>query len=113
MDRTLTCAALMALTADRSDISLIDVRRRPAFESDPRLIPGAVWRDPEQVAIWAAALNQDQPVVVYCVHGHEVSNGVVDRLRELGFEAALIAGGIAAWQAAGGPVTVPSGGTGS
>jgi len=113
MERDLTCAALKALLADRPGVTVIDVRRRPAFEAEPRLIPGAVWRDPEQVAIWAAALNQDQPVVVYCVHGHEVSNGVVDRLRALGFDAALIAGGIEAWKGAGGPVTVRSGGTGS
>jgi rhodanese-related sulfurtransferase len=113
VDRTLTCAALRALTADRPGVTLLDVRRRPAFEADLRLIPGAVWRDPDQVTIWAAALNQDQPILVYCLHGHEVSNGVVDRLRELGFDAALIAGGLEAWMAAGGLVTVPSGGTGS
>ena len=113
MDRTLTCAALNALFDGRTNVALLDVRRRPAVAAEPWLIPGAVWRDPEQVTIWAAGLNQDQPVVVYCVHGHEVSNGVVDRLRELGFDAALIAGGIEAWKAAGGAVTVPSGGPGS
>ena len=113
MEREVTYAACEALVAEPASIAVIDVRRRPAFESNPRLIPGAVWRDPDQVTIWAAALNQDQPILVYCMHGHEVSNGVVDRLRELGFDAALIAGGIEAWMAAGGPVTVPSGGTGS
>lgn len=52
-------------------------------------------------------------MVAYCVHGHEVSRGVVDRLRALGLEAALLEGGIETWKAAGGPVTPPSGGTGS
>jgi rhodanese-related sulfurtransferase len=113
MERTLSCAGLKALIADRASITVIDVRRRPAFEAEPRLIPGAVWNDPEQVEIWAAELNRNRPVVVYCVHGHEVSNAVVDRLRELGFEAAMLTGGLEAWKVAGGPVTVSRGGTGS
>ena len=49
MQRTLTCAALHALIADRAHIAILDVRRRPAFEAEPRLVPGAVWREPEQV----------------------------------------------------------------
>jgi rhodanese-related sulfurtransferase len=111
VERTLTCTALNTLIADRADIAVLDVRRRPAFEAEPRLIQGAVWRDPEAVAIWADALNRNRPVIVYCVHGHEVSQGVVDRLRTLGFEAALLEGGIEAWKASGWPVTDRSGGT--
>jgi len=110
MEPTLTCALLQALIADRARISLLDVRRRPAFEAEPRLIPGAVWRDPEQVQRWVAGLNPKRSVVVYCVHGHEVSHGVADRLRGLGFDAVLLEGGIEAWKAAGGPVTASSGG---
>jgi rhodanese-related sulfurtransferase len=113
MKRTLTCALLKALITDRARVALLDVRRRPAFEAEPGLIPGAVWRDPEQVDRWAGSLSPDRSVVVYCVHGHEVSRGVVDRLRGLGLEALLLEGGIEAWKAAGGPVTVASGGTGS
>lgn len=108
MERTVTCAALNGLVASGTKIVLLDVRRRPAFDVDPRLIPGAVWQDPEQVATWAAALRQDLPVVAYCVHGHEVSRGVVDRLRALGIEAALLEGGFEAWKTAGGPVTPAS-----
>jgi Fe-Mn family superoxide dismutase len=111
MERTLTCALLRTLTADRARMVLLDVRRRPAFEAEPRLIPGAVWRDPNEVDLWAAELNPNRPVVVYCVHGHEVSRGVAGRLRERGHDAALLEGGIEAWKAAGGPVTAASGGT--
>ena len=110
MERTLTCAALHALIVDRADIAVLDVRRRPAFDAEPGVMPGAVWKAPEQVGTWAVGLSQDQPVVAYCVHGHEVSRGVVDRLRALGIEAALLEGGIEAWKAAGGPVTPSSGG---
>jgi rhodanese-related sulfurtransferase len=111
MERTLTCAALKALAASRESITVLDVRRRPAFETDPRLIPGSVWKDPEQVTNWAAGLNREGSIVVYCVHGHEVSHGAVDRLRALGFQAALLEGGIDAWKASGGAVTDSSGGT--
>ena len=113
MERTVTCAALNELIDSGAEIPLLDVRRRPAVEADPGLIPGAVWKDPEQAGTWASGLSQDVPVVAYCLHGHEVSRGVVDRLRALGIEAALLEGGIEAWKAAGGPVTLSSGGTGS
>ena len=105
MNRPLSCALLKALINDRARIALLDVRRRPAFEAEPRLIPGAVWKDPEQVDRWVAELNPNRSVVVYCVHGHEVSHGVADRLRDLGLEALLLEGGIEAWKASGGPVT--------
>jgi rhodanese-related sulfurtransferase len=111
MERTVTCAALHTLIADRADVAVLDVRRRPAFEAEPRLIPGAVWRESEEVAIWAETLNRNRPVVVYCVHGHEVSREVVERLRALGFEAARLESGIEGWKASGGPVTVANGGT--
>ena len=105
MNGILTCALLKALINDRARIALLDVRRRPAFEAEPRLIPSAVWKDPEQVDRWVAELNPNRSVVVYCVHGHEVSHGVADRLRDLGLQALLLEGGIEAWKASGGPVT--------
>jgi rhodanese-related sulfurtransferase len=70
MKRSLSCAALNTLLADRADAAVLDVWRRAGFLAEPRLIPGAVWKEPEEVAIWADALNRNQPVVVYCVHGH-------------------------------------------
>ena len=107
MERTVSPTDLEAMLAGAGPSvrpALLDVRRRPAFEADPRVIPGAVWKDPQAVETWAAELPAGAPVVVYCVHGHEVSRGVVDRLRGLGFDAALVEGGIEAWEAAGGAV---------
>ncbi len=56
---------------------IIDVRRRDAFDKSDRMIAAAQWRDPEQADQWAAEITTDAPgdtfVVVYCVHGHEVS----------------------------------------
>jgi rhodanese-related sulfurtransferase len=113
MQPTVTCAGLRELMAGRAEIVLLDVRRQRAFAADPALIPGAAWQDPEQVWTWAEGLRADLPVVAYCVHGHEVSRWVVERLRALGFQAALLEGGIEAWKAAGGRVTPVGGGTGS
>jgi rhodanese-related sulfurtransferase len=104
MERTISAQDLKARLWHGIDVTLVDARRAAAREADPRLIPGAVWRDPEQVAAWANELPRDRPVVVYCVHGQEVSAGVVERLRELGFDAALLEGGFEGWKAAGGQV---------
>jgi thiosulfate sulfurtransferase len=107
MERTISVQDLKARLWHGIDVTLVDVRRAAAREADPRLIPGAVWRDPEQVAAWAKELPREKPVVVYCVHGREVSAGVVERLRELGFDAALLEGGFEGWKAAGGQLLAP------
>jgi Fe-Mn family superoxide dismutase len=67
-------------------------------------IPGAIWRDPFALADWAGALPGGRALVVYCVHGHEVSRNARDALRRLGFDADLLAGGLEGWKAAGGEV---------
>jgi rhodanese-related sulfurtransferase len=108
MERTISAQDLKARLWHGVDVTLVDVRRAAAREADPRLIPGTVWRDPEQVDGWAHELPRDRPVVAYCVHGHEVSAGVVERLRALGFEAARLEGGFEGWKAAGGQLTSAS-----
>ncbi|MBA3478368.1 MAG: sulfurtransferase [Lautropia sp.] len=81
---------------------LLDVRRAPVFEQSADLIAGAVWRDPERIADWALLLDPTRPVVVYCVHGHQVSQGCAGMLAELGLAAAFLEGGIEAWKTASG-----------
>jgi rhodanese-related sulfurtransferase len=81
--------------------ALIDVRRQPAFDTDPQVIPGAVKRAPESVADWADTLEPWRPVVTYCVHGHEVGQGAAAALRERGFAARFLDGGLEGWRAAG------------
>ena len=81
--------------------TLVDVRRAPAFAADPAVIPGAVKRDPERVVGWADTLEPWRPVVVYCVHGHEVGSDVATALRARGLDARHLAGGLDAWRAAG------------
>ena len=71
---------------------------------------GAEWRDPAQVDTWAGQLPAGVPVVVYCVHGHEVSRATAMRLRATGIEARFLAGGLDGWQSQGRPVVARSGG---
>ena len=82
---------------------LIDVRREAAFEADPAMLAGAVRRRPEDVQAWLGAVPPGRPVIAYCVHGHEVSQGVVAALREAGVDARFLTGGIEAWREAGLP----------
>lgn len=80
---------------------LVDVRRRDVYEAADRVLPGAVWRDHMAVDDWSPPRGTD--VVVYCAHGHNVSQLAVSRLRALGVPARALAGGYEGWRVAGGP----------
>ena len=76
---------------------VVDVRRAPAYDADERVIIGATRCPPEEIAQWARTRAPGNAVVAYCVHGHEVSQGATERLRDLGLEAQFLAGGVSAW----------------
>src|SRR5262249_36689665 len=63
---------------------LVDVRRQEAFGSDDRLIIGALRRPPEKVEHWRKKFFAGRPIVAYCNHGREVSQGVAETLRRAG-----------------------------
>jgi rhodanese-related sulfurtransferase len=92
MDAPITAAALR-----QSDALIIDVRRSARFRESPYVIKGALRRDPDKVAEWKATLPAAASVVVYCVHGHEVSQGVAKALG-----ARYLEGGIEHWKEDGG-----------
>lgn len=81
---------------------IVDVRRRQAFDEADRVIACAPWRDHHSVEDWAPALPESAEVIVYCVHGHQVSQVAAARLRGLGVNARYLEGGIEAFAAAGG-----------
>ena len=83
------------------DILLLDVRRRTDREADPAGIPGAEWRDPEQVGGWSTDLPHGRRVFVYCVRGGSVSRSVTAELAEKGIRTGYLEGGIEAWKASG------------
>jgi rhodanese-related sulfurtransferase len=101
MERTIKPAALKPVLAGKH---LIDVRRAADRDASPEQLPGAAWHDPEKLAEWAGSLPKDKEIVLYCVRGGSVSNGVVDALRARGLNACFIEGGIEGWKAAGGEV---------
>ncbi|MEL6747992.1 MAG: rhodanese-like domain-containing protein [Pseudomonadota bacterium] len=112
---------------------LLDVRRRSAVLADPVTIPGAAVCDPALAGHWLGRLasaddaspndaSPDVPsrddagpvdpntvIVVFCVHGHEVSQGVAQLCARLGHRVHVLSGGLAGWQQAGHPtVPIPS-----
>jgi rhodanese-related sulfurtransferase len=93
-----TAALRQSLQSDRPPL-VIDVRRNERFVESTYLVRGALRRDPARVAEWRKALPAGAEVVVYCVHGHEVSQGVAKALG-----APYVAGGIEDWREAGGPL---------
>lgn len=83
---------------------LIDVRRTADRDASSEQIPGAAWHNPEQLTDWADSLPRDREIVLYCVRGGSVSNGVVDALQAKGLNARFIEGGMEGWKAAGGAI---------
>lgn len=82
---------------------VIDVRRQQAIDSDDEMVPGAIWMDHGDPAAIAKALDCRQDVVVYCIHGHQVSQSVAAALRANRINARVLRGGIDAWRGAGLP----------
>ena len=97
MDAHITAAALrQSLRSDNPPL-VIDVRRPEKFQESIYLVKGALRRDPAQVEAWAKTLPSSASVVVYCVHGHEVSQGVARAIH-----GKYLEGGVEAWREAGG-----------
>ena len=105
MNTSITAAQLKAALDGKEPPLVIDVRRPPAFRAAPDMAAGALRRDPGAVEVWAKALPRAASVVTYCVHGHEVSQGVAQALRDLGIAARYLEGGLEeGWKAAGGEI---------
>jgi rhodanese-related sulfurtransferase len=97
MDARISTADLRQSLRSSQPPLVIDVRRRPRFLESPYLVKGALWRDPDQVEEWKKTLPRAASVVVYCVHGHEVSQNVAKALG-----ARYLEGGIEHWREEGG-----------
>jgi rhodanese-related sulfurtransferase len=97
MDASITPAALRQSLASSQPPLVIDVRRDERFRESPYLVKGALRRDPAQIEQWKKTLPAAASVVVYCVHGHEVSQNAAKALG-----AKYLEGGIEAWRNGGG-----------
>lgn len=103
MDASITAAELRSSLAGGEPPLVVDARRPPAFRAALDTIAGALRRDPATIASWAAELPRASSVVVYCVHGHEVSQNAAQALRQSGIAARFLEGGLEeGWKAGGG-----------
>ena len=92
MDASITAAELRQSLRTSTPPLVIDVRRNARFLESPYFLKGALRRDPERLEEWKRALpNAD--IVVYCVHGHEVSQNAAKALG-----ARYLEGGIEHWR---------------
>lgn len=82
---------------------LLDVREQ--YEWNQVHIDSARHVPMNRVPAAVASLPKEQPIVVFCAHGGR-SFGVAHYLREQGFDAYNMTGGITQWHIAGLPVEV-------
>ena len=105
MNASLSSTELHARLDSSAPPIVIDVRKAPTFRSAPDMIAGALRRDPAAVEQWARSLPPASTAVVYCVHGHEVSQNAAQSLRDAGIPTQFLEGGIEeGWRAGGGPL---------
>jgi rhodanese-related sulfurtransferase len=97
MDASITPAALRQSLSTLQTPVVIDVRRQATFLAAPDVLRGALRRDPARVDEWRQTLPAKADIVVYCVHGHEVSQNAAKALG-----CRYLEGGLEAWRADGG-----------
>jgi rhodanese-related sulfurtransferase len=97
MDASISAAELRKSLSSSAPPLVIDVRRNERFFEAGDFIRGAVRRDPARISDWSKTLPQGASVVVYCVHGHEVSQNAAAALG-----AKYLEGGIEHWREEGG-----------
>lgn len=94
---TISPRTLYSLLGTASAPIVVDARRAATFDAADTMIAGSIRRAPEEVERWRHELPPGRSVVVYCVHGREVSQGNAAELRAAGVEAAFLEHGIAGW----------------
>src|SRR5262249_15031913 len=70
------------------------------------MLAGAIMHAPAALTRWVEELPRGRPIAVYCICGFQVSGTAVKELRQRGYDARALVGGITAWHAIGG-TTVP------
>jgi rhodanese-related sulfurtransferase len=100
MDARISPAALQQALQSTEPPLVVDVRRAERFLESPYMLQGALRRDPAHVDSWKDQLPGAPRVVVYCVHGHEVSQQTA-----MAMGATYLEGGLEAWREAGGALS--------
>jgi rhodanese-related sulfurtransferase len=97
--KSISVGTLFACLEEPRQPILIDVRRNAARQASGMTMAGAIWRDPAHWLDWkdeVAAMAG--PIVFFCVHGHEVSQGLTAALCAMGVDAKYLEGGFSEWQ---------------
>jgi rhodanese-related sulfurtransferase len=102
MDASISTAELRQSIQSAAPPLVIDVRKAPTYRAARDMIDGALRRAPDDAPRWVQTLPRAAGVVVYCVHGHEVSQGACRALNAAGVATHYLEGGIEAWREAGG-----------
>ena len=80
--------------AIKDQAHILDVRLQRDYEDSEYTLPNSEWKDPIHIDSWLNTLPKDKKIVVYCVHGRSVSEGVTERLLAEGFDVSFIENGI-------------------
>ncbi|MFZ6050255.1 rhodanese-like domain-containing protein [Pseudomonas sp. CR3202] len=99
----ITVCELAEWQAAGCTFTLLDVRRVAVRTADAAEIHGARWLDPDSLFTWKDSVPRDRPVVLYCAHGHEISQGIAATLEAMGLDARYLIDGFAGWRDAGRP----------
>ena len=95
--------ALLRLSTGR--IRLLDLRKAEARAASGLTVRGAIWRDPFRLPDDSAIVEDKTPAIVFCVHGHEVSQFGAAWLLLHGIDAVYVRGGFEALRAANAPLS--------
>lgn len=102
--QSIPVSELVSWREKQKDFLLLDVRREQAVAASGVQIENAQWKNPALWLDWKDTIPNLKPVVVYCAHGHEISQGLTATLLAMGVDAVSLEGGISAWQDQGQPV---------
>jgi membrane protein DedA with SNARE-associated domain/rhodanese-related sulfurtransferase len=87
------------------DILIADVRSHGYYDANSERIPGSIRIEPNLLPEILPTLPREREVYLYCSCMNEAtSQRVAEMLRESGFEASVVVGGLSAWKKAGHPL---------
>ena len=98
--KSISVGTLFAWLEEHSQPVVIDVRRNADRQASGMTMAGAIWRDdPAHLLDWKDEIAaMAGPIVFFCVHGHEVSQGLTAALCAMGVDAKYLEGGFSEWQ---------------
>jgi membrane protein DedA with SNARE-associated domain/rhodanese-related sulfurtransferase len=90
---------------EKSNILLLDVRSHGYYDSGAERIKGSLRLEPNNFADEIKHLSRDKEIYLYCTCARDATSArVAHLLREQGFNAFVIVGGLGAWRKAGLPM---------